>query len=260
MQLDFFPLRRAAACTATLLFLVACSANATEASPTVSELIAKNIEAKGGTAALKSLQSLRRSGKLLVNQGQFQLSFVEIFKMPGRVREEASIQGLTQVQVYDGQEGWQINPFQGRKDPERLSADDIKSLAEDVADFGSALSDADAKGNVIEYAGTEDVDGTMAYKLKISRKNGEVKYVYLDPDHYLEIRTLSQRIEHGAQVETETDLGDYEKVGGVYLPMSVEVGLRHSADKQKILFDKAEPNVVLDDALFTFPASKPAAR
>jgi len=260
MQPDFFPMRHAAACLITTVFFLITSASAAQSSPTVAELVAKNIEAKGGAAAIGSLQSLRRSGKLLVNQGQFQLTFVQIYKMPGRVREEASIQGLTQVQVYDGKEGWQINPFQGRKDPERLSTDDVKSLAEDVADFGSALSDAQGKGNVIEYAGTEDVDGTLAYKLKISRKNGEVKYVYLDPDHYLEIRTLSQRTEHGAQVETETDLGDYEKVGGVYLPMAVEVGLRHSPDKQKILFDKAEPNVVLDDALFTFPASKPAAR
>jgi len=260
MQLNFFPMRRAAFCTASFLFLLITAASAAESMPTVTELVAKNMEAKGGNAALQSLQSLRRSGKLLVNQGQFQLTFVQVYKMPGRVREEASVQGLTAVQVYDGKEGWQINPFQGRKDPERMSADDVKGLAEDVADFGSALSDAAAKGNVIDYAGTEDVDGTLAYKLKISRKNGEVKYVYLDPDHYLEIRTLSQRTEHGAQVETETDLGDYEKVGGVYLPMSVEVGLRHSVDKQKILFDKAEPNVVLDDALFTFPASKPAAR
>jgi hypothetical protein len=259
MQLDYILVRRAAACTVALLISLTAAASEPQASPTVADLVAKNIEAKGGAAAIKSLRSLRRSGKLLVNQGQFELAFVQMYKMPGDVREEASIQGLTQVQVYDGKEGWQINPFQGRKDPEQLSTDDIKSLAEDVADFGSALVDAEIKGNVIEYVGTEDVDGTLAYKLKITRKNGAVKYVFLDSDHFLEIRTLSQRTEHGAQVETETDMGDYEKVGGVYLPMSLEIGLRGSQDKQKILFDKAEANIALDDALFAFPA-RPAAK
>ena len=34
--------------------------------PTVDELVAKNMEAKGGAAALNSLQTLRSTGKLLV--------------------------------------------------------------------------------------------------------------------------------------------------------------------------------------------------
>ena len=34
--------------------------------PTVDELLAKNIEAKGGATALNSLQTLRSTGKLLV--------------------------------------------------------------------------------------------------------------------------------------------------------------------------------------------------
>ena len=34
--------------------------------PTVDELVAKNIEAKGGATALNNLQTLRSTGKLLV--------------------------------------------------------------------------------------------------------------------------------------------------------------------------------------------------
>ena len=68
------------------------------------------------------------------------------------------------------------------------------------------------------------MDGTLAHKLKVVRKNGDVSYVYLDPDYFLEIRILTQRIEQGAQVEVETDLGDYEKVDGVYFPFSIEAG------------------------------------
>jgi hypothetical protein len=99
------------------------------------------------------------------------------------------------------------------------------------------------------------VDGTQAHKLKVTRKNGDVNYVYLDPDAFLEIRIVSQREEHGAQVETETDLSDYEKVNGVYLPFSIESAPKGASDKQKIIIEKAEGNVPLDDAAFKFPAT-----
>src|SRR5205085_12620108 len=98
-------------------------------------------------------------------------------------------------------------------------------------------------------------DGTDAHKLKIVRKNGDVTFVYLDPDAFLEIRTVTQRIEHGAQMEVETDIGDYEKVAGVFIPFSRESERKGSSDKQKIVIDKAEPNVPADDAIFHFPAT-----
>jgi hypothetical protein len=218
----------------------------------VEELVAKNVEAKGGANALRSLQSLKLTGKLIVNQGQVQLGFVETKKRPGQVREDATLQGMTAVQVCDGKEGWQISPFQGRKDPEKLSADDLKPLMED-AEIDGPLVDWKEKGSTIEYVGREDVDGTLAYKIKVVRKNGDVCFVYLDPDHFLEIRILTQRVQHGAQQETETDVGDYEKIGGVFVPFSIEAGRKGDPDKQKIVFDKAEANAPVDDTLFKFP-------
>jgi hypothetical protein len=221
--------------------------------PTVDELVAKNIEAKGGATALNQLQTLRTTGKLLVPiQGQIELSYMQIRKQPDEVRTEASIQGMTQIQAYDGKEGWKVFPFFGRKDPERISADDVKALVEDTK-LGGPLADWKEKGSTVEYLGTEDVDGTPAHKLKVVRKNGDVSFVYLDPDHFLEIRIVTQRMRHGAYEEIETDLGDYEKAGGVFVPTSIEVGTKGAAEKQKIVIDKVEANVPVDDAIFHFP-------
>src|SRR5207249_8966178 len=101
--------------------------------PTVDELVAKNIEAKGGATALKSLQTLRSTGKLLVQvQGQVELGYVQTKKRPDEARTEASLQGMTQIEAYDGKDGWKVSPFFGRKDPERMSADDVKALVEDT--------------------------------------------------------------------------------------------------------------------------------
>ena len=222
--------------------------------PTADELVSKNVEAKGGADALRALQSLKLTGKMLVQQGQIQLGYVQTKKRPGEVRTDATIQGMTIVQAYDGKEGWRVSPLQGRRDPEKMSADDIKSLMED-AEIDGPLVDWKAKQSIVEYLGTEDVDGTLAHKLRVVRKNGDVSFVYLDPDHFLEIRILTQRTKHGAQEEVETDLGDYEKVSGVFIPTSIESGRKGDPDKQKIVIDKAEGNVPVDDAIFHFPAT-----
>ena len=223
---------------------------------TVDSLVAKNIEAKGGIEALRAVQSLQLKGKMLVNQGQIELTYTQTKKRPEQIRTEATLQGMTMVQAYDGTEGWKISPFGGRKDPEKMSADDAKSLIED-AEIDGPLVDWEAKGSTVEYLGPEDVDGTLAHKLKVVRKNGDVSYVYLDPDHFLEIRILTQRIEQGAQVEVETDLGEYEKIAGVFLPFSIESGPKGALDKQKIILDKAEANVQVNADEFKFPATAP---
>ncbi len=228
---------------------------------TVDELIARNIEARGGLEKLKAIQALRVEGTHTRSGGGFEMAFVEIRKRPGEVRSEATMQGLTRIRAYDGKEGWTVEPFRGRKDPEKLSADAVKELAYE-ADMDGPLVDYRAKGNQVEYLGTEDVDGTEAHKLKVTRPTGDIDFVYLDPDYYLEIRRLSQHRVRGAEVETETDFGAYERVSGVYFPFSIESGGRGSPDKgQKTSITKVEANVVVDDAIFRFPGgATPAAR
>lgn len=221
--------------------------------PTVDELVAKNLEAKGGAAALEAIKTIRFEGRLLVNQGQVELKFSETKKRPGKVRTDAQLQGMNLVQAYNATDGWKIFPLFGRKDPEKMSSDEAKSLVEE-SEIGGPLEDWKAEGKTVSYLGTEDVEGTVAHKLQVVRKNGDVSYVYLDPDYFLEIRLIDQRTEQGAKVEVETDLGDYEKVNGVYFPFSVEAGSKGSNDKQKIIIEKGEANIPVDDSIFDFPA------
>jgi hypothetical protein len=98
---------------------------------------------------------------MLVRQGQIELGYLETKKRPDDVRIEGSLQGMTQIEAYDGKEGWRVSPFFGRKDPEHISADDVKALVED-AEIDGPLVDWKAKGSTVEYLGTEDVDGTAS--------------------------------------------------------------------------------------------------
>ena len=112
-----------------------------------------------------------------------------------------------------------------------------------------------AKGARVDYLGTEDIDGTDAHKLRVTLKDGDVQYVYLDPDYFLVIRIVYLRTVRGARVETETDLGNYEKVDGVYFPFSIDSGAKGEPRTRKITIEKARANVDLPDALFRFPGA-----
>lgn len=226
---------------------------------TADELIAKSVAARGGMDKLAAIKTLKMQGQLIAGGG-FKLSYTEFLKRPDKLREETSVQGLTQVQAWDGQRGWSIQPFGGRRDPIPMSADDAKELAEQ-ADIDGAWVNAAAKGNTVTYLGTEDVDGTNAYKLQVQLKDGNTLVVYLDPDAYLPIREIARRTLRGAQQVTQTDFGDYEQVDGVYFPFSITSGPKGGTPDQmmQISIDKALANVQIEDAAFAFPAKGAAA-
>lgn len=221
---------------------------------TVDEIVAKNIDARGGLAAIQAIQSIKMTGRMNFSGGDFSvdLGFVNMNERGNKVRSEATLQGLTQVTAYDGTDGWTINPFQGRRDPERMSAEDAKGL-QLQADIDGPLVDWKAKGHKVEYLGVEDVDGTDAHKLKITLKNGDIQYRFLDPDYFLEILVVDQAKRRGVESEFETELGNYEKINGVYFPFAMESGPKGGQRGQKISIEKAEVNVDIDDALFAFP-------
>jgi len=220
---------------------------------TADSLIAKYIQASGGMARIQALQSLRRTGKFS-GGGGFEAVVVQENKRPNSVRDEFSIQGMTGINAYDGKEGWKIEPWQGKRDPESLGEEEMHGIL-DEADFDGPLVNYQAKGNRVEYQGVEQIEGSDAYKLKVTRPNGDVSFFYLDTEYYVPIRIDTQRMIRGAPQEFETSLGDYKQVNGVYLPFSSESGPKGSSstDRSKITYEKIEANVPLDDARFKRP-------
>ena len=224
---------------------------------TAEELVAKNLQARGGIDKIKAISTLRMTGRL--QQGSLTIQFNRIAKAPNLLRDAATIQGMTQIQAYDGATGWQISPFEGRKDPELLGEDDLRDVVEN-ADFHGPLIDYQKKDNRIEYMGHDTVDGDDAYRLKVTLANGDIIYYFLDPDTYLEIRTEKTQFIRGSVHETFTNLGSYKQVAGVYFPFSIESGQkRNPGDGVTITFDKIEANTPVDVQQFKPPQAIPAA-
>ena len=175
---------------------------------------------------------------------------------PNLLRQNITIMGMTMVQAYDGSVGWQISPFEGRKDPEQLGEEQSRDLMEE-ADFYGPLVDYQTKGNTIEYLGHDTVDGDDAYRLKVTLANGDIYYYYLDPETYLEIRTERQIFIRGSVRESFAEMGSYKLVDGIYFPFSMEAGnQRNPGQTVKITFDKIEANVAMDPAEFKMPQTQ----
>ena len=222
-------------------------------SQTAEELIQKNIEAKGGTEKIKAIKTVRLTGKLDAGGG-FTAAVGQENKRPNLVRETFTLQGMTQVQAYDGSSGWQIRPFGGRKDPQFMGEDDVRDLLID-SDFDGPLVDYKEKGNQVEYLGHDVVDGDDALRLKITLKNGDIIYDYLDPDTFIEIRKEIQQFIRGSVRDRVVGYGSYKPVDGVMYPFSISQGPKNHPDEQTITVQKMDPNVKIDPADFMLPAS-----
>jgi hypothetical protein len=236
------------------LCLVAVAAPAA-AQDNAQSLIAKNLEARGGAAALDAIKTLSLQGRQ-IEPGDFELTFKQTQERIGNggaVRYDLGVQGLNVVQAYDGRTAWRINPFQGRKDAERMSADDARQLADAALVEGPLLASRH-DGSRVEYLGRDDFDGTLAYKIKVSQKDGDEFVYWLDPDTFLEIKIDETRRIRGARQTTETELGDYEKIAGVYFPMSVENWTQGQPDqRQRTIIASGTANTPVDPTVFAEP-------
>jgi hypothetical protein len=145
------------------------------------KIIAKYIKTIGATENIHALKTLRRTGKLTVG-GKFEVVILHENKRPNMVRQELALQGLTGVNAYDGQRGWKIEPWQGKKDSESLGEEELKAILED-ADFDGPLVNYEHKGNKVEFVGLEPVEGTDCVKLKVTVKSGDVRTYFLDTDY-----------------------------------------------------------------------------
>ena len=232
-----------------LLLLLLCAAGAM--SQTADEIVGKYIKTVGGIDKIEAVKSLRRTGKVIAGGG-FEIPLVEENKRPNLVRQDITIQGLIGISAYDGKTGWKVQPWSGKKDAEAMGEGELKGIIEE-ADFDGPLVNYKAKGNKVEFVGMDEVEGTDTYKLKVTLANGETRYFYMDTDYFVPIKIETKRIVRGAEVEFETVLGDYKEVAGWYVPYSIEVGGKGSQFKQKIVYEKIEANISLDDKRFAMP-------
>lgn len=217
---------------------------------TADEIIARYLKTVGGMDKIQAVKTLRRVGKY-TGSGGFEATVVQENKRPNLVREEFSLQGMTGINAWDGQTGWKIDPFGGKKDPEALSEDEMRGIVED-ADFDEPLVNYREKGNKVELVGTDQIEGTDVYKVRVTLKSGDVRTYYMDTDYFVPIKMDEKRTIRGTEQEIETTLGDYKEVAGWFMPFSIESGFK-GQEKGKVTYERIDANVPIEDSRFVKP-------
>lgn len=227
-----------------------CGAALAQDAPAVDDLVAKNVAARGGADKIKAIQSLKVTATMTAPNGM-QLPITISVKRPGLIRSEMNVQGAAIVQAFDGTTGWSINPMTGSSDPKPSSEAESGAVRRSATMFlDGPLMDYKAKGNKVEYVGKEDVNGSPAYKLKVTLGDQSVD-VYLDAKSYLEVRNTASV--NGMVVDNYPT--DYRPEGGVLIAHGSDSKMG-GTPMMKMSMQKIEVNVPMDDSLFKMPKAE----
>ncbi|MFN7118387.1 MAG: outer membrane lipoprotein-sorting protein [Saprospiraceae bacterium] len=233
----------------TFLLLVVLVCTIAAQAQTVDEIITKSLENTGGVEKWKALKSTKMEGTMAM-QG-FEFPGTVYAKAPKKQRVEVNVQGKNIVQAYDGTTPWWINPFAGSEDPQKMPDEMSEQMVND--EFESEFIDYKTKGHQVALEGKQTVEGTETFKVKLTKKNGDVEYYYFDTENYVPImiQTVVKTGPAKGQL-TETYLSDYQEVDGLVFPFFMETKMAGQSI-QKMTIKSIKTNETYEDTLFAFP-------
>jgi hypothetical protein len=230
----------------------------------VDDVLAKVHQARGGEDKLRAMQSVKMTGKILV-QGALEGKCTVYLKRPGMLRVESTVQGFTIIQGFDGSNGnaWVQNPLVGALEPRKANPNETKQLECQALMFDDDLLDHKGKGNKLQLLGKksveittkESIEGFTAYELKVTRKTGDVVMIDIDADTFLPLKQSVKVPTPNGASEMITLQRSFRNLNGVIVPYAIEQTLG-GKPYIKMAFEKIEVNTPLDDTLFTLPAGK----
>lgn len=228
------------------------------ASPSVQDIVDKNIAARGGLSAWHNVQTLTYGGTLDAGgKPTHELPFVLKQKRSHKSRLEISFKDQTAVQVYDGSQGWKVRPFLNRDEVEPYTATEAK-LAAKADDFDGPLVDYQKKGTQVAFEGTELVDGHQAYKLRLTARDGTKRNLWIDASSFLEIKMDGEPRKLDGRMHTvQLYFKDFHVEHGLNIPHVQETVVAGVKEPYKMTITKVTVNEGLDDALFGKPTKSP---
>ena len=251
----------------TRFFLLACSLIPLAASAAVSsdnvtpvgqltavQIIERNVAARGGLKAWRAVNTLTMSGKLDAGgKKNTELPFTMQMKRPHMSRLEIRFQDQTAVQVYDGKQGWKLRPFLGRDEVESFTPTEAKQ-ASAWEELDGPLVDYVNKGTKVALQGMEAVEGHTAYKLKLTMKDGDERYLWVDATSFLELKIDGQpRKLDGKLRHVAVYYRDYKTENGLTVPHVFETVVEGTKQRDKMHIERVAFNQPMADTLFAKP-------
>ena len=224
---------------------------------TVDEIIENYIENTGGAENWQKVKSIKMN--MSVNQMGMDIP-IEQYSSAERTYTKFSLQGQDIMQgVFDGETLWSTN-FMSMK-AEKSNQDDIENVKNALNEFPDPFLNYKEKGYTAELMGTETLEGSDVFKVKLTKKpnlvDGEevpnVTIYYFDAENFVPIMTHQEMTDGPAKgTIMEGKMSDYQEVDGLYMPFSMTQGIKDQPG-QAVIIKSIEINTVVDDSNFKFP-------
>lgn len=215
--------------------------------PKAEDLIDKYIEATGGKAARAKVKArlikgtleipaMNAKGDLTVYQMRPNMSYV-VVDVPNLTHQEKG---------YDGQVAWQRESRAGLRLLEGAELEEMRH----ESDFDNELNwrDRYAKAETVDV---ENVEGSPAYKVELTDKNGQKTLQYFDKNTHLLVRTDSIFESQMGPIPVEAYISDYRKNGDLlqsYKQRQVTAGM-----EQIVTIASIELNPQFEKERFALP-------
>jgi len=229
-----------------LLFILPSAVSSQEIN--LDELLQKHFKA----AASEKLQKINTiiSYGMLVQQDLMPIKTVRM--RPDKFLQEFDVADMTAYQAYDGTTAWMTAPWTGNPNPQPMPDDRMKDIKV-KADFDGLLFHWKDKGEIVELAGSDTIGNALAFKIRVTRKDGGVEFYSIDKKSFLLVKRQYTRIVRGKEVKMDVFYRDYKNIEGIPFAFTAENQVGGEI-QNSVQFDSIILNRTVDEKIFTRPA------
>lgn len=245
-----------------LFVLVTLICSYTINAQTVDEIIDNYFENTGGVENWEKIEGVKMSAK--VNQGGMEIPIEIVQLKSGKMMTTINFQGQSIKQgVFDGEVLWSTN-FMTQK-AEKSDEESTNMIKNEMNQFPDPFLNYKEKGFTVELVGTETVDGSETFKIKLTttpniiegKEVPSIAYYFFDNENFVPIQVHEEiTVGPGKGMVSEIKLSDYQEAGNIYMPFSMTQGVKGQPGAP-ITMDSIEINPTVDDSEFAFPESEP---
>lgn len=219
------------------------------------DIIQKSLKARG-SENFKNWKSYKFVAT--ISQMGQEMKMKYFHKKPDKYRTEIDLMGKQILTVYDGKEGWMVNPMMGSDEPQQIPAEAIDQIKTQSDMFESPLVNYKERGIKVKYVGNEKVDDKETFKLIITDKNKEETTLFINTKDYLPLKVVKEVSVQGKKITVISIMKDYRTENGMMIPHLIDSDT--GGMKSTVKISDIGVDIALDDSIFKKPAAKPKSK
>ncbi len=179
------------------------------------EILAAAIEAHGGIERLQAVKNVVVKGRTAANtpNGPMQIEGTSYYLYPDKFRQDMSIPQVGEMsQIFDGETAVMKTQMGVQPLPPEMVNTYRDSVFRETIWLLTNLSLNDIP---MQYAGTEEVEGTPAAVLLVTQPSGEMLRLFISKETHYVVKMGFRETSQGVTANRETFFDDYRDVDGI---------------------------------------------